>query len=168
MLFIFKINIVIEQTSLIMEIKINWGELPWIIGRSILALLLGWIAAMVLNVELALMLLKNISHVFLGISSLFLATLFFVVAGRAARVLTRGFTTISLLLFLLIPVGKMFRVRLAWRSAGEVDLVYKPQNQTELLLGLLIDVATYWKVAVALGSVVMVLAFLSWAQLHDE
>jgi len=89
-------------------------------------------------------------------------------AGRAARVLARGFTTISILLFLLIPVGKIFRVRLAWRSAGEVDLVYEPQNQTELLLGLLIDVATHWKVAAALGSVVMVLAFLSWAQLHDE
>jgi len=44
-----------------MEIKINWGELPWIIGRAILALLFGWIAAMILNVELALVLLQNIS-----------------------------------------------------------------------------------------------------------
>ena len=151
-----------------MKSKISWGELPWIIGRAILALLLGCIAALILNVELALVLLQGISKVFLGISSLFLACLFFIKAGRAARVLARGFATISLLLFLLVPVGKMFWLRLAWRSAGEVDLVFDPQNQTEQLLALLINLATNWKVAVALGGVVMVLAFLSWAQLHSE
>lgn len=143
-----------------MDLQKRWGQ----IGRAILGLSLGAMAATFFYFESALVLLRPIPGPFLAVCWFILAVLFAAGTERAASVLARGFAALALFSFLLYPVGKIFQLRLARSSAGEVDLVYHPQDMTETLLDLFITIATSGKLSVVLGVSFSILCALSWTR----
>jgi hypothetical protein len=131
--------------------------------KVIPGVLLGALAGALLYFESLLLFPRRLAMVPWLICWALLAILFSAEAKRTASVLTRGFAAIALLFFLLYPTGKVFEMKTARWSGGEVRQP-KHKSMSEKALEWIIEDLTSAKASGGLGTLFSLLALLSWAR----
>jgi hypothetical protein len=130
--------------------------------KVIIGFLLGAIAGGLLYFESVLVFPRTLSIVSWLICWAVLAALFIIDTKRTLNVLTRGFTSIAFFSFLLYPTGRIFDMKAARWSGGEVRIV-REKSFSENIVEWIIENLTSAKISFGLGILFAVLALLSWA-----
>jgi len=134
--------------------------------RVILGLLLGSIASALLYFESVLVFPRRLSIVPWFVCWVVLAVLFVAETRRMASVLTRGFAAIALFSFFLYPTGKVFEMKRARWTGGEVRQV-KETSIGEKTLEWFIEDLTSAKASGGLGILFSLLTLLSLARTKE-
>ena len=134
--------------------------------RVSLGLLLGSLASALLYFETVLVFPRRLSIVPWFVCWVVLAVLFVAETKRMASVLTRGFAAIALFSFFLYPTGKVFEMKRARWTGGEVRQV-KETSIGEKALEWFIEDLTSAKASGGLGILFSLLTLLSLARTKE-